>query len=73
MKEHGKYDSLAMAAETKGVCTLGLKMPCMRAIKAIHAYLGFLSHQDLGRIAHSHSIKLVVVNDLLWPRKCEQK
>lgn len=45
----------------------------MRAIKAIQAYLSFLSSLGLGRIAHPHSAKLVVVNDLFWPRKCEQK
>lgn len=73
MKEHGKYESLAVAAETKGVCSLGLKTPCMRVIKGIYTYFGFLSNQGLGRIAHPHSIKLVVVIDLLWPRKCEWK
>lgn len=45
----------------------------MRVIKAIHAYLGFLSNHGLARIAHPHPAKLVVVNDLFWLRKCEQK
>lgn len=72
MKEHGKYESLAVAAETKVVCSLGLEMPWMRVIKAIEAYLGFLSNQGLGRLAHPHPAKLVVVTDLFWPRKCEQ-
>lgn len=33
-KEHGKYESIAEAAETKRGYDLGLEMPCMRVIKA---------------------------------------